>query len=367
MPVLGQLLARRQSSPDLDLEVGMLERLLVPVKKGYWVTFGEEKKGNNITIPIAPHLNVGARAIGAHEDDHGHSGSAKIPTLDHQQQFGSSSKIEGLAPTSGPGQVYKDTQEVTEDFGQAFSYLVVGGMGVVTAAGDKSLVSNFLTNLSAPADVLALAKVEIKGKLVFIHHWTQAKIQEANTVEISALQDPQTDSDCAKRPEWLGLRQGLQGGEFKNGGEEDENGPLELTLRLRVVATLNQGYQPRSPLQLTKMMKHLQEEAQALVVEKTELAEGKIEELAKLKVVAVEESQALECGWCHLKLLTEQVKFLGLPIEVWVWLTVDKITEEQRIEDREDIGLQEKEAEKIVDLKINNNKSNKKKKRSNKK
>ncbi|CAH7674920.1 hypothetical protein PPACK8108_LOCUS9861 [Phakopsora pachyrhizi] len=38
----------------------------------------------------------------------------------------------------------------------------------------------------------------------------------------------------------------------------------------------------------------------------------------------------------------------------------DKRTEEQRIEDREDIGLQEKEAEKIVDLKIKNNKNNKK-------
>ncbi|CAH7675271.1 hypothetical protein PPACK8108_LOCUS10253 [Phakopsora pachyrhizi] len=87
-------------------------------------------------VPIAPYLNVGARAIGAHGDDHGHSGSASvkshsnfqvprfgacnlvnstisgiisqmsvqaIPTLAHQQQFGSSSRIEGLAPTSGPG------------------------------------------------------------------------------------------------------------------------------------------------------------------------------------------------------------------------------------------------------------------------
>ncbi|KAI8446052.1 hypothetical protein BY996DRAFT_6530173 [Phakopsora pachyrhizi] len=104
--------------------------------KGDWVTFGGEKKGNNLTIPIAPYLNVGARAIGAHGDDHGHSGSASvkshsnfqvprfgacnlvnstisgiisqmsvqaIPTLAHQQQFGSSSRIEGLAPTSGPG------------------------------------------------------------------------------------------------------------------------------------------------------------------------------------------------------------------------------------------------------------------------
>ncbi|CAH7682551.1 hypothetical protein PPACK8108_LOCUS15509 [Phakopsora pachyrhizi] len=56
-------------------------------------------------------------------------------------------------------------------------------------------------------------------------------------------------------------------------------------------------------------------------------------------------------------------------------LDLDKRTEEQRIEDREDKGLQEKEAEKIVDLKINNknnnkkkdSKNNKKKKKNNKK
>ncbi|CAH7675175.1 Rieske [2Fe-2S] iron-sulphur domain-containing protein [Phakopsora pachyrhizi] len=220
------------------------------------VTVAASSKG----IPIASHLNVGARAIGAHGDDHGHSGSSSVksrsnfqvprfgarnlinstmsgiisqtpvqanPTLAHQRQFGSSSRHEGLAPKSGPGQVYKDTREVpdyasyrqvTEDSGRAFSYLVVGGMGVVTAAGAKSLVSDFLTNLSASADVLALAKVEVelgsipegknviikwRGKPVFIRHRTQAEIQEANTVEISALRDPQTDSDRAKRPEWL--------------------------------------------------------------------------------------------------------------------------------------------------------------------
>ncbi|KAI8453608.1 hypothetical protein BY996DRAFT_6592561 [Phakopsora pachyrhizi] len=52
------------------------------------------------------------------------------------------------------------------------------------------------------------------------------------------------------------------------------------------------------------------------------------EPLAKVVGVVDEYSQALEYSWwfvegdlSHLKLLTEQVKFLGLPIEVWVWLT----------------------------------------------
>lgn len=47
-------------------------------------------------------------------------------------------------------------------------------MGLITAAGAKSLVSDFLKNMSASADVLALAKVEVdmnsipEGKNVII-------------------------------------------------------------------------------------------------------------------------------------------------------------------------------------------------------
>lgn len=95
---------------------------------------------------------------------------------------------------------------------------MVGSMGLITAAGAKSLVSDFLTNLSASADVLALAKVEVelgnipegknviikwRGKPVFIRHRTSAEIDEANSVEISSLRDPQADADRIKKPEWL--------------------------------------------------------------------------------------------------------------------------------------------------------------------
>jgi len=47
-------------------------------------------------------------------------------------------------------------------------------MGLITAAGAKNLVSDFLKNMSASADVLALAKVEVdmasipEGKNVII-------------------------------------------------------------------------------------------------------------------------------------------------------------------------------------------------------
>lgn len=214
-------------------------------------------------IPIAPRLNLAARpSLDAYQDhhheEHGPSSvrfrhnfnipafAARVqlpncsigqlssrtpvnanPTLAHQRQFGTSTPRTSMIPKGSPSMAYQDTREipdysdyktVSEDTGRAFSYLMVGSMGLVTASGAKSLVSDFLSNLSASADVLALAKVEIelgsipegknviikwRGKPVFVRHRTPAEIEEANSVDISSLRDPQADSDRAKRPEWL--------------------------------------------------------------------------------------------------------------------------------------------------------------------
>jgi ubiquinol-cytochrome c reductase iron-sulfur subunit len=96
--------------------------------------------------------------------------------------------------------------------------MMVGATGAVTAAGTKSLVTDFLSNMSAAADVLALAKVEVdlrkipegrnvtikwRGKPVFIRHRTPEEIAEANSVNFSDLKDPQDDSERVKKPEWL--------------------------------------------------------------------------------------------------------------------------------------------------------------------
>ncbi|CCF37543.1 cytochrome b-c1 complex subunit Rieske [Colletotrichum higginsianum] len=101
---------------------------------------------------------------------------------------------------------------------QLFGYFMVGTMGAITAAGAKSTVQEFLVNMSASADVLAMAKVEVdlstipegknviikwRGKPVFIRHRTQAEIDEANKVSVSSLRDPQADEDRVKTPEWL--------------------------------------------------------------------------------------------------------------------------------------------------------------------
>jgi ubiquinol-cytochrome c reductase iron-sulfur subunit len=49
----------------------------------------------------------------------------------------------------------------SESTGRNVNYFMIGTMGLLTAAGAKSTVSDFIANLTASADVLALAKVEV--------------------------------------------------------------------------------------------------------------------------------------------------------------------------------------------------------------
>jgi ubiquinol-cytochrome c reductase iron-sulfur subunit len=101
---------------------------------------------------------------------------------------------------------------------RALSYFMIGSMGVLSASVAKSSVTEFLGTMSASADVIALAKVEVelasipegknavikwRGKPVFIRHRTQGEIDEARQVDWKSLRDPQTDDSRVKKPEWL--------------------------------------------------------------------------------------------------------------------------------------------------------------------
>lgn len=111
---------------------------------------------------------------------------------------------------------YKKTSGA--DTSRAFTYFMVGTTGFLTAAGAKATVEDFLANMAASADVLALAKVEVdlanipegknvtikwRGKPVFIRHRTPDEISEANNVNMTELRDPETDAQRAQDPEWL--------------------------------------------------------------------------------------------------------------------------------------------------------------------
>lgn len=87
---------------------------------------------------------------------------------------------------------------------------------MATAYGAKSVVHQFVGSMSASADVLAMAKIEIKlsdipegksvtfkwrGKPLFIRHRTGQEISTEQAVAVSSLRDPQADGvrnrDCA--------------------------------------------------------------------------------------------------------------------------------------------------------------------------
>lgn len=115
---------------------------------------------------------------------------------------------------------YRQDESVADPTRRAFTYFVAGTGGVVAATAVKNVLTDLISTLSASADVLALAKVEVdlaqipegknlvikwRGKPVFIRHRTGEEIAQANSVNVSDLRDPQTDADRVKKPEWLVL------------------------------------------------------------------------------------------------------------------------------------------------------------------
>jgi len=104
------------------------------------------------------------------------------------------------------------------DANRNLSYFMIGSFGLVTAVTARNTVQDFLSTMSASKDVLALAKVEVdlaniptgknvvvkwRGKPVFIRHRSDKEIEEANSVDVGSLRDPQTDDQRVKDPKWL--------------------------------------------------------------------------------------------------------------------------------------------------------------------
>ncbi|XP_035446442.1 cytochrome b-c1 complex subunit Rieske, mitochondrial [Spodoptera frugiperda] len=118
----------------------------------------------------------------------------------------------------------KETQEPTAkaaenvDGRQSFTYLIAGAGGVAGAYAAKSIVTHFVSSMAAAADVLALAKIEIKlseipegksvtfkwrGKPLFIRHRTENEISTEQAVPVDTLRDPQHDNQRTQNPKWL--------------------------------------------------------------------------------------------------------------------------------------------------------------------
>ena len=112
-------------------------------------------------------------------------------------------------------------QPLDADMGRrAFTYVVMAGMGITGLHAGKNVVTNFLQTMSASADVLALAKIEVdltaipegknaalkwRGRPLFVRHRTAAEIEDSKNTNLAELRDPQHDDDRVQRPEWLVL------------------------------------------------------------------------------------------------------------------------------------------------------------------
>ena len=96
----------------------------------------------------------------------------------------------------------------------------LSGVGLATAYGAKAIVRDIVSNLAPSADVLALAKIEVKlsdipegknvtvkwrSKPLFIRHRTAAEIEKERNVDPNSLRDPQTDEERVQQAEWLVL------------------------------------------------------------------------------------------------------------------------------------------------------------------
>ncbi|CAG4943290.1 unnamed protein product [Colias eurytheme] len=101
---------------------------------------------------------------------------------------------------------------------QSFTYLIAGAGSVAGAYAAKSVVTQFVSSMAAAADVLALAKIEIKlaeipegksvtfkwrGKPLFIRHRTAKEIAAEKAVPLQELRDPEADEARTTQPEWL--------------------------------------------------------------------------------------------------------------------------------------------------------------------
>ncbi|KAK7891659.1 hypothetical protein WMY93_023622 [Mugilogobius chulae] len=111
----------------------------------------------------------------------------------------------------------KSSQDSSESR-RTFSYVLTGATTVVGLYAAKTVVTQFVSSMSASADVLALSKIEIKlsdipegknmtfkwrGKPLFVRHRTEKEISTEAAVNLSELRDPEHDKDRATNPRWV--------------------------------------------------------------------------------------------------------------------------------------------------------------------
>jgi len=111
-----------------------------------------------------------------------------------------------------------NAEDQADPTNRAFTYLVQGGAAFCYASVARATVMKFVAFLSASADVLALASMEVdisniqegmastvkwRGKPVFIRHRTAKEIDDARKDDNVSLRDQQADADRVKVEKWI--------------------------------------------------------------------------------------------------------------------------------------------------------------------
>ncbi|GAB1600549.1 cytochrome b-c1 complex subunit Rieske, mitochondrial-like [Argonauta hians] len=101
---------------------------------------------------------------------------------------------------------------------KGFTYIMAAAGTIPLVYSAKTVVHEFVASMSASADVLALAKIEVnlseipegknvtlkwRGKPLFVRHRTAEEIDAECSVDVQSLRDPQHDTDRTEKPEWL--------------------------------------------------------------------------------------------------------------------------------------------------------------------
>ena len=103
-----------------------------------------------------------------------------------------------------------DAASMSDPTNRTFTYLMQGSAAFIYASFGRLAVMKFVSYLSASADVMAVASMEVdisaisegsattvkwRGKPVFIRHRTAKEIHSAQADDHAALRDPQTDAE----------------------------------------------------------------------------------------------------------------------------------------------------------------------------
>jgi ubiquinol-cytochrome c reductase iron-sulfur subunit len=132
---------------------------------------------------------------------------------DSEAKCGYDSPAHVLEETTLPAQ-----EHAADPTNRAFTYMIQGSAAICYASVARSAVHKFVMYLSASADVLALASLEVdigniaegtastvkwRGKPVFIRHRTKKEIEAARADDSAHLRDQEKDADRVQKPEWI--------------------------------------------------------------------------------------------------------------------------------------------------------------------